>query len=163
MELANLFEGRIKPFARNTAFGVEGYNYDDDCVILEGSSDQRNTPELHSFELSNDETRVSESSDSSKVYVENSITVTVNSLSKFYIDLKVHILYPACFLIDSGSTVNTLIKETFLKISKQSPELKLNQRKIKLISYGQAIPSIKTMEYISIPIYYENKKVDGYV
>ena len=103
---------------------------------------------LHDPDLSNDETRVSQSSDSNKGYVENSLTVTVNSLSKFYIDLKVHTLYPVCFLTDSGSAVNALNKETFLKISKQSPELKLNKSKIKLIPYGQAIPSIETTGYI---------------
>ena len=46
-----------------------------------------------------------------------------------------------------------------MKISKQSPELKLNENKIKLILYGQATSSIETMGYISIPIYYENKEV----
>ena len=57
-------------------------------------------------------------------------TVTVNSLPKFYIDLKlkVHTLYPVRFLIDGGSAVNALNNETFLKISKQSPELKLNKK-----------------------------------
>ena len=40
---------------------------------------------------------------------------------------------PVRFLIDSGSAVNVLNQETFLKISKQSPELKLNKSKIKLI------------------------------
>ena len=54
---------------------------------------------------------------------------------------------------------NTLNKETFLKISYQSPELKLNKSKIKLIPYGQEIPFIESMRYISIPIYYENKEV----
>ena len=96
---------------------------------------------LHDPDLSNDETRVSQSSDSNKGYAENSLTVTVNSLSKFYIDLKVHTLYPVRFLIDSGSAVNALNKEMFLKISKQSPELKLNKSKIKLVPYCQAIPS----------------------
>ena len=107
-----------------------------DCVILKRNSDQRNAPVIHNSELSNEETRVPESSDSSKGYVENSITdktVTANSLSKFYIDLKVHTLCPVRFLIDSGSAVNVLNQETFLKISKQSPELKLNKSKIKLI------------------------------
>ena len=107
-----------------------------DCVILKRNSDHRNAPVIHNSELSNEETRVPESSDSSKGYVENSITdktVTANSLSKFYIDLKVHTLCPVRFLIDSGSAVNVLNQETFLKISKQSPELKLNKSKIKLI------------------------------
>ena len=71
---------------------------------------------------------MSESSDSSKGYVKNSMTdktVTVNLLSKFYIDLKVHTLYHVRFLIDTGSAVNALNKEMFLKICKQSPELKV--------------------------------------
>ena len=92
----------------NENFNVEGDKHDNDCVILKRNSNQRNAPVLHNSELSNDETRVSESSDSRKGYVENSITdktVTVNSLSKFYIDLKVHTLYPVSFLIDSGSAV----------------------------------------------------------
>ena len=92
----------------NENFNVEGDKHDNDCVILKRNSNQRNAPMLHNSELSNDETRVSESSDSRKGYVENSITdktVTVNSLSKFYIDLKVHTLYPVSFLIDSGSAV----------------------------------------------------------
>ena len=76
----------------NEIFNVEGDKYDNDCIILKRIFDQGNTPVLHSSELSNDETLVSESSDSSKGYVENSVTVTVNSLSKFYIDLKVHSL-----------------------------------------------------------------------
>ena len=53
--------------------------YENDCVILKRSSNQRNTPLLHNSELSNDKARVSESSDSSKGYVKTSITVTVNS------------------------------------------------------------------------------------
>ena len=92
----------------NENFNVEGDKHDNDCVILKRNSNQRNAPVLHNSELSNDETRVSESSGSRKGYVENSITdktVTVNSLSKFYIDLKVHTLYPVCFLINSGSAV----------------------------------------------------------
>ena len=99
---------------------------------------------------------MSESSDSSNGYVENFLTdktVTVNSLSKFYIDLKVHTLYTVRFLIVSGSAVNALNKETFLKVFKQSPELKLDKSKIKLIPYSQAIPSIETVGYILIPIY----------
>ena len=72
----------------------EGDKYDNDCVILKRSSDQRNTLVLHDSESSES---VSKSSDSSKGYVENSVTVTVNSLSKFYIDLIVHTLYPVCF------------------------------------------------------------------
>ena len=77
---------------------------------------------------------MSKSSDSSKGFVENSVTDTVNSLSNFFIALKVHTLYPVRFLIDSGgSAVNALNKETFLKISKQSSELKLNKSKIKLV------------------------------
>ena len=70
---------------------------------------------LHDFESSES---MSESSDSSKGYVETSVTVTANSLSKFYIDLKAHTVR---FLIDSGSAVSALNKETFLKVSKQSP------------------------------------------
>ena len=63
-------------------------------------------------------------------------------LSKFYIDLKVHTLYPVRFLINSGSAVNALNEETLLNISQQSPELKVNKIKIKLVPYGQAILSI---------------------
>ena len=37
--------------------------------------------------------------------------------------------------------------------------MKLNENKIKLIPYGQAITSIETIGYISVPIYYENKEV----
>ena len=100
-------------------FNVEGDTHDNDCVILKRNSDQRNAPVLHSSELSNDKTRVFESSDSSKGYVKNSITdktVTVNSLSKFYVDLKVHALYPVRFLMDGGSAVNVLNKDTFLNL-----------------------------------------------
>ena len=83
--LTNLFDGFSYTGSPNITeiFNVEGDQYDNDCAILKRSSDQRNTLVLHSSELSNDETRVSESSDCSKGYVENSVTVTANSLSKF--------------------------------------------------------------------------------
>ena len=140
--LTNLFDGFSCIGSPNITeiFDVEGNEYDNDCVILKRSFDQRNTLVLHDSESSES---VSESSDSSKGYVESYVTVTVNSLSKFYIDLKGHSLYPFRFLIDGGSAVNALNKEMFLKISKQSPELKLNKNKIKLVPYGQAIPSIE--------------------
>ena len=132
----NLFDGFSCIGSPNITdiFNVEGDKYDNDCVILKRSSDQRNTLVLHDSESS-------KSVSKSKGYVENSVTVTVNSLSKFYIDSIVHTLYPVRFLIDSGSAVNALNKEMFLKISKQSPELKLNKSKIKLVLYCQAIPS----------------------
>ena len=70
-------------YSRSTSitenFNAEGNKHDNDCGLL-----------------SNEETRVPESSDSSKGYVENSITdktVAANSLSTFYIDLKVHTLF----------------------------------------------------------------------
>ena len=84
----------------NENFHVEGDKHDNDCVISKRNSGQRNAPVLHNSELSNDKTCVFESSDSSKGYVENSVTdktVTVNSLSKFCIDLKVHTFYPVSF------------------------------------------------------------------
>ena len=79
--VADLFDGFS--YSRSTSitenFNVEGNKHDNDCGLL-----------------SNEETRVPESSDSSKGYVENSITdktVAANSLSTFYINLKVHTLF----------------------------------------------------------------------
>ena len=128
--LTNLFDGFSYSGSTNNAkmFNDEGAKHDNDCVILKRNSDQGNTPALHNSESSSGKTLVSESSDSSKGYVKNSMTdktVTVNLLSKFYIDLKVHTLYHVRFLIDAGSAVNALNKEMFLKICKQSPELKV--------------------------------------
>ena len=57
---------------------------------------------------------MSESCNSSKGYVENSVTdktVKVNSLSKFYIDLTIHTLYPVRFFNWNGSAINALNKE----------------------------------------------------
>ena len=60
----DFFVLEVKTFTE--IFNVEGDGYDNDCIILKQSSDQRNTLVLHDSESSES---VSESSDSSKGYV----------------------------------------------------------------------------------------------